>query len=231
MGTNSGYEHYQIRYECSNDDYSRERNFWTGIACELQEAGGWSEYERKDGNFYSYVDDYLGKYRFGKLKAIQLHIRAHGRKQTDRTITIVCDKIGGTIGKTFLARWSCLNGEGYYIDGTDTSNINRIVYDYIESLTYRKGITLFIDLTRSDKLDSSLFRGIETIKNGYVADGRYSHRYAWISPPTVYVFTNHEPNWEKLSKDRWDKIFVKEKEGRIQLWDRDKNGKARTTDF
>lgn len=231
VGTRSGYEHYQVRYECSNDDYSRERNYWTGIACELQEAGGWSEYECKDGNFYSYVDDYMGEYRFRKLKAVQLHIRAHGRKQTDRNITIVCDKIGGTIGKTFFARWSCLNGEAEYIDGTNTNTIGRNVYDIVETKGFARRYTFIIDVTRSERFTSGMWAGIETIKNGFVSDDRYAFRSGWIYPPRIFVLANHEPDWEKLSKDRWDKIFVKLEGNKVVVWDRDKNGNARTTEF
>ena len=232
MGANSGYQHYQCRYETSNGDYETERRYWTGIKLELQEAGGWSNYELKDGCFYSYLDDELGKYRFTRLKELQLCILAKGQRTSDREIIIIVDRLGGT-GKTFLARWCSLNGKGIYIDGTDTGNINRSIYDDVTNNNMRGQIELHIDLTRNDRLDGRLFAGVETIKNGYLSDGRYNHAYTWITPPIIYVYTNHEPEWDKLSKDRWVKMYVKEsKDGKkILLWDRREDGTARIRTF
>lgn len=213
MGTNTGYEHYQIRYECSNGDFAHERRFWAGIKCELQQAGGWSEYECKDGDFYTSLDDSMGKYRFSKLKDIQLLFNSHGRKQGNRKITLIVDKCGG-IGKTFWARWSELNGKATYIDGTDTKNVLRDIYDILEQRRDKESgknrrYTFFIDLCRADELDNELFARLETLKNGYVCDGRYNYRRIWINPPIIYVLANKEPDdWNALSKDRWDKIFV-----------------------
>lgn len=231
MGANSGYQHYQCRYETSNGDYETERRYWGDIQLELQEAGGWSKYECKDGNFYSYLDDELGKYRFRKLKAIQLCILAKTRRQSDRKLTIVVDKLGGVIGKTFLARWCDLNGKGIYIDGTDTRNLIRNLYDAITDNRGLKKYQIFVDLCRADKLTSELFGRLESAKNGYFADGRYHFVYEWVFPPQICIFTNKEPDWEKLTNDRWDKMFIKEKEGKIILWDRDKKGNARTRTF
>lgn len=232
LGTHSGYQHYQCRYETSNGDYEVERRYWCGIKLELQEAGGWSNYELKDGCFYSYLDDQLGKYRFSRLKDIQLCILAKGRHTDDRQIVIVVDKLGGVTGKTFLARWCSLNGKGYYIDGTDTKGINRNVYDTIQCDRGHKEYQFHIDLTRNDKMDAGLFKQIETIKNGYLSDGRYQFVYQWIVPPKIWIYTNHEPEWDKLSKDRWVKMFIKEsKDGKILLWDRREDGTARTRTF
>lgn len=216
-GHNTGYEHYQIRYECSNGDFTRERAFWTGYRCELQEGGGWSNYELKSGYFYTSVDDTLGKYRFSRLRELQHCILSHGRKQGDRKITAVIDKCGGT-GKTFLARWMCLNGRGTYIDGTGDSNgIVAGVYDISEEMEIE---CLVIDLTRNTNANrTQLWAAIETIKNGYLKDSRYRHREKWIRPPKILVFTNNEPKWERLSSDRWDKIFLKEKEDKIIMYD------------
>lgn len=234
MGTHSGYEHYQCRYESSNGDYEIERGYWRDIKCELQEAGGWSQYECKDGNFYTYLDDELGKYRFGKLQELQFCILAHRRHQQakNRLITCVVDRLGG-IGKTWLARSCWLNGTGAYIDGNGSaSDIIADCYDITEE---RKVNTFFIDLTRNMKHTIDLWNAIEEIKNGYLRDRRYSLREKWIRPPTVFVFCNHEPEWDKLSKDRWDKIFFKEtedgKDKKVLMWDRDTEGKKRIRTF
>lgn len=233
VGHHTGYEHYHVRYECSNNDYAREREIWRGIKCELQEGGGWSSYELKDGNFYTSMDDSLGRYRFGRLENLQHCILTHGRKQSDRRITCVCDKHGST-GKTFLARWMCLNGKGTYIDGSGRAcDIIADVYDISESRCLG---AVFIDLTRNANQNrSDLWSSIEQIKNGYLKDSRYQHREKWISPPEIYVFCNREPKWENLSADRWDKIFLNKRETKkgpcIEMWDRNEKGEPRTRNF
>lgn len=209
VGSHSGYEHYQVRYECSNGDISRERGYWGDISCELQQGGGWSEYERKDGNFYTSDDVRMGKYRFRELKELQLYILSLGRLEGERGITLIVDKIGG-IGKTFLGRWADLNGYGTYIDGsTDIETINRDIYDISETRQINR---LFIDLTRNTKFTGNLWSGIESIKNGYLVDRRYGYRSKWICPPEIYIFANHEPaSWDGLSDDRWQRLFIERK--------------------
>lgn len=234
IGHTTGYQHYQVRYESSENDYGRERAFWTGYNIELQETDGWSDYELKSGNFFTWEDDQIGKYRFRSLRELQYCILAHGRRQGDRTICAVVDKHGG-IGKTFLARWMCLNGKGNYIDGGGrASDIVAGVYD----LSVHQQITrVFVDLTRNQNQNrSDLWNAIEQVKNGYLKDERYTHREKWILPPEVFVFTNKEPNWENLSHDRWDKIFFNFREHPvkgpyIEMWDRDKNGEKRVRNF
>lgn len=219
VGSLTGYEHYQIRYECSNNDYARERNFWTGYKCELQQSSEWSNYELKDGNFYTSLDSEMGVYRFGRLSQLQLDILAHGRKQGNRTITAVVDKVGGT-GKTFLARWCALNGKAVYIDGHGkASDIIADAYDIAKSGA--KMETIIVDLTRnSDQNRADLWAAIEEVKNGFLKDRRYAYKEMWIKPPQVFVFSNKEPDWEKLSVDRWDKVFLNDRGPTIELWHR-----------
>lgn len=209
VGTNSGYEHYQIRYECSNGDVRIERGYWGDIRCELQQAGGWSKYELKSGDYYQSLDNSMGKFRFGELKAIQRYILALGEKTGDRQILCVIDRNGG-VGKTFLARWCVLNGKGIYINGRGNgSNILASCFDKIEDNGINdRNIRMFVDLTRMQALSEDLLSTIEEIKNGHLEDPRYSNREMWIPPPTLIIFMNHEPNFDGLSKDRWQRLWI-----------------------
>lgn len=231
VGSHTGYEHYQIRYECSNGDYARERSFWQGYKCELQQSSEWSNYERKDGNFYTSLDSELGVYRFGRLSQLQLDILAHWRKQSsDRTITAVVDKCGGT-GKTFLARHCALNGTAVYIDGHGkASDIIADAYDIAKSGVSMKRI--IVDLTRNaDQNRADLWAAIEEIKNGFLKDRRYAYKEMWIKPPQVLVFSNKEPDWSKLSLDRWDKMFLNDRGKTIELWHRTPDGTAQVRNY
>lgn len=211
VGAHTGYEHYQIRYECSNGDPKVERAYWGDIRCELSEAGGWSNYECKDGNYYQSMDDTMGKYRFGKLKNLQSHLKATFRKHSgnDRQIIWVIDNVGGS-GKTHLGRSMELNGSALYIIGGD-GNLVQDVYDIEESSNFdgqRRQRTIIIDYDREGGIPKGAYQQLERIKNGKLQDRRYHNRDAWILPPVVVVFTNQYPNYEELSEDRWYRIFI-----------------------
>lgn len=139
------------------------------------------------------------------------------------------DHVGST-GKTYLARCCSLNGKGSYVDGSGkASDIVADVFDISED---RRVDRLFIDLTRNnDQNRSDLWAAIEQIKNGYLKDRRYHYREKWIRPPEVFVFTNKEPKWDLLSNDRWDKIFLNVRNGKIEMWDRKEDGTARIRIF
>lgn len=208
-GRNTGYRHYQVRYESANDNLGTERLYWTGIACELELSNGWSNYELKDGDFYTSEDVYLGKYRFRPLRPFQNRLHRYLTTRDDRAIGIVVDHVGGN-GKTYWARWENLNGNAVYIEGSGTDeNITRDVFDISETQRIK---AIIIDCTRSDKLDDKGFwAGIERLKNGYLCDRRYGYRSKWITPPTIVVLANNDPEWKCLSDDRWHRFFLKNK--------------------
>lgn len=207
-GRNTGYRHYQVRYESSNDNIGTERLYWSGIACELELSNGWSNYELKDGHFYTSDDDELGKYRFRKLRPFQTRLLKYISTRADRSIGVVVDHQGGQ-GKTHFARWCELNGRAVYIEGSGTDEqITRDLYDISETTRIT---AVIIDCTRSGELDKRQFwAGIEQVKNGHLADRRYGYRSKWIPPPSVLILTNSDPDWNTLSKDRWHKFFIKD---------------------
>lgn len=207
-GRNTGYRHYQVRYESSNDNLGTERLYWAGISCELELSNGWSNYELKDGDFYTSEDVYLGKYRFRPLRPFQNRLLRYISTNSDRSIGVVVDHCGGQ-GKTHFARWCELNGKAVYIEGSGTDEqITRDLFDICENTRIH---AVIIDCTRSGNLDKREFwSGIEQIKNGHLADRRYGYRSRWIPPPAVLILSNREPEWSYLSGDRWHKFFLKE---------------------
>jgi len=56
--------------------------------------------------------------------------------------------------------------------------------------------------------DFTPFNALEQLKNGYITDCKLKKagRTLMFQPPHIIIFSNHEPNIEKLSKDRW-KIY------------------------
>lgn len=63
----------------------------------------------------------------------------------------------------------------------------------------------FIDIPRAMKQDKlqGMYSAIESLKDGYVYDDRYSFKDMHFESPVVWVFMNTKPNVNYLSKDRW----------------------------
>lgn len=63
----------------------------------------------------------------------------------------------------------------------------------------------FIDMPRAIKKDkmAGFFSGLESIKDGYAYDDRYTFKEKTFDPPRIFLFTNKIPELRYLSLDRW----------------------------
>lgn len=82
----------------------------------------------------------------------------------------------------------------------DYKDILRMVYCMPTSLAY------FVDMPRAMKQDkmAGFFAGLETIKDGYCYDDRYTFKEKTFDAPRIFVFTNKLPDQGHLSTDRWN---------------------------
>ncbi len=123
-----------------------------------------------------------------------------------RRIHIIIDQIGN-IGKTILKTYIRCHRLGRIIPHCNNyKDILRIVCDMPTSNCY------IIDMPRAlekDKL-SQLYSAIETIKDGYAYDDRYSFKEKIFDCPNIFVFTNSVPDTSYMSKDRWAYWRVKD---------------------
>ena len=62
-----------------------------------------------------------------------------------------------------------------------------------------------IDIPRAMKKDklASFYSGLEALKNGVMYDKRFHFKKRRIDRPQVIVFTNTLPDWDLMSRDRW----------------------------
>lgn len=134
-----------------------------------------------------------------KLKNWQEYIKNDCKKQVERTINVVID-LKGNNGKTTLIRWLGINRVAFQIPPiNDHKDLMRIVMDAPKYGAYT------MDLPRAMKKEKlySMWAAIETVKDGYCYDDRYSFKYEYINPPVFWVFTNVKPEISLLSRDRW----------------------------
>lgn len=119
----------------------------------------------------------------------------------NRIINWIIDRKGNK-GKTSLTKHLCIT-RGAIVVGGKGSDMRYAVAKTIED----KGDIeiVCIDLARTSEGFVS-YEGIENIKNGIFFSGKYESGMCIFNSPHILVFSNYEPDYEKLSKDRWNII-------------------------
>lgn len=120
----------------------------------------------------------------------------------DRTIHWYWDSNGCT-GKTALAKYICAQKDlirAICISGKSTDCKHAIIEYYKKNNFYPECIIFNVPRSNIDFLS---YEAIESIKDGLFFSGKYEGGMVLMNPPFVLIFANEEPNYEKLSKDRW----------------------------
>lgn len=114
-----------------------------------------------------------------------------------RTVIWVWSAKGGT-GKSTFCEYLITDMDAVFLSKGKYSDIINIIYKTDMS---NKKIVCF-DLPRNNGNKIS-YDAIESIKNGLICNTKFETGYKRFKPPHVIVFSNSEPEYEKLSEDRW----------------------------
>lgn len=128
----------------------------------------------------------------------------------DRAILWVYDAKGKT-GKTWMAKYvyKANPNQTAWLHNGSTKDLMKILAP--QALTLK---TVLVDLSRTN-LEKINWDVIERVKNGMIMSTKYDVERRLIDPPTVVCFANYEPNYERLSEDRWH--LLKINEGKLHL--------------
>lgn len=107
----------------------------------------------------------------------------------------------GNKGKSTLCKWICMNHNAILVTGKG----NDMKYGIVNFINKNKHAPkiIIIDIPRSIDTDYISYTGIEEIKNGIFFNNKYESEMCIFNNPHIIVFSNEEPNIEKLSNDRW----------------------------
>lgn len=148
----------------------------------------------------------------GALRPFQLSICENAEVWDTRTINMVyCQH--GNIGKSRLVQYCRAYKIGRALPPVnDYKDLLRMVCDLPTSKMY------LFDMPRSLNKDRlyQFFSAIETIKDGYAYDDRYSFKEKVFDCPNIWIFSNTLPDLNMLSADRW-KIWNVNKNYELQL--------------
>ena len=121
----------------------------------------------------------------------------------DRKVYVVYDPVGNNGKTTFVRYMGCNKLAAKVPIMNNARDIMRCVMGRKKSTGY------MVDMPRALKKEKMLqfWSAIEEVKNGYAFEDRYEFKEEYFDPPNVVVFTNHIPELEMLSEDRW--VFFK----------------------
>ena len=127
-------------------------------------------------------------------------------KSDYRKILFIIDFKGG-FGKSYIAKYFYDQVEGSLItNGGKASDINFILKEWIEQKNNLNYIIFDIPRCSADYINYSV---MENIFNGLITSAKYESCILRFNPPkTIVCFLNDEPDYEKLSKDRYVCKFV-----------------------
>jgi len=111
----------------------------------------------------------------------------------------------GNLGKSSFAEWIVLNYEG----ANFLENGSKKDLMYILKLKNEMDFVIF-DFSRTVE-DYVSYDNLESIKNGRIVSTKYEGSVMILDyHPRVAIFANFEPEYSKLSSDRWDIMCIDE---------------------
>jgi len=159
------------------------------------------EYCMKDGNWisnYYEVDEPLEIIM--ELTPWMLEIETFCKiRANPRVVNWYWEPIGG-VGKSSFCKYLCHKYNAIYIDEGKKSDLINIVYN-VEKITSKSIIVIDIPRTNGNSVS---YKAIEQIKNGMICNTKYETGMKLFNSPHVVIFSNFEPDLEKLSFDRWN---------------------------
>ena len=162
---------------------------------------------KKDGFqiIYNYKDikvetKQLRLFKSYKLRNYQDKIINMCKEFDMRTIDLIFDPVGN-IGKSIFTEY-CESLD--LVEEIPPYRLMDDIFQWVHSRPKKKAY--FFDLPRGMKKDKlgDLYAGIEIIKNGCAYDKRYTAKKIRFDRPRIFVFTNVLPEFNFMSKDRWN---------------------------
>lgn len=125
----------------------------------------------------------------------------------DRKIYWYYEIIGNT-GKSTFAKYLAVIHNALILSGK-ASDMKYGIVKYVENKGDYPELIVF-DVPRTSK-DYLSYGGIESVKNGCFFSGKYESDMVIGNPPHLFIFANFEPDYDKMSKDRWSVVEINEK--------------------
>ena len=107
----------------------------------------------------------------------------------------------GGIGKTAFCKYLTMKHNAICIGGKGADMRNAIV-EYKKTNNKLPELVV-INIPKSFNAEYFSYEGMENIKDMFFYSGKYEGGMICGNPPHLFIFANMEPDFEKLSNDRW----------------------------
>lgn len=108
----------------------------------------------------------------------------------------------GNVGKTFIIKYLYLKFNCIVCNGKQADVFNQVRL-WMEQNEEQSPNLVVCDIPRSAE-DYVSYSALEALKNGFFYSGKYEGGVCCFDIPTVIVMANFKPDYEQLSRDRWD---------------------------
>lgn len=133
------------------------------------------------------------KYRHCQLRPWQEETLSRLENQDDRKVLWVYGEDGNE-GKTWLALYLVHSKQAYYVQQGKEADI---------AFAFKDQKVVVFDYTRSKEVTAS-YSMMEAFKNGILFSAKYESQTKIFDPCKVVVFANWLPDYQALSRDRWE---------------------------
>lgn len=107
----------------------------------------------------------------------------------------------GNRGKTIFSKWAFLNYDRVMVLSGKAHDMKNAIVGYYEKHNMHPR-TILINIPRS-KTEYVSYTGLEEIKDMFFYSGKYEGGMICGPNPHVIVTANSEPDYDKMSRDRW----------------------------
>lgn len=170
-----------------------DKSFYV-IKADTRLAGPWSDQDPEPAYIPRQIREIVELYPWQK-RIIEM-----SKVWDTRSIHVIYDSRGNN-GKSILTTYMGVHNLGRTLPFVnDYKDIMRMVMDMPTCGAY------LIDMPRAINKEKlfQMYAGIETVKSGYAYDDRYSFKDKYFDCPQIFVFTNAIPDFDLLSRDRWN---------------------------
>lgn len=186
-----------IHWSITSNTVHEGQNFNYVMKADTRVAGPWSDKEYEEPPV---LTRQLKSFNEQEMRPWQNQVGEMVKELDDRSIKLIVDHEGNS-GKSIFSEYLEYHGFAYEIPPF------RLMEDIMQCVMGIKTQACYvIDMPRAMKKDklSEFYSGLEALKNGVCYDKRYSFKKRRMDRPQVVVFTNVDPCWEYMSRDRWE---------------------------
>lgn len=127
----------------------------------------------------------------------------------DRTVHWFVDTDGGC-GKTYMSKYLRRNGIAFtFNDAFNNRDFSQNFKMAYEKANYKEPKAVVFDIRRGYLGADGVYNCLEAMNDGFLNIHKYDGGDIDVDPPHVIVFSNSEPKYENLSRDRWNVKFLK----------------------